>query len=124
MAAKTQLSDLQLAVVRRLWARGEATVAEVHGDLLAPRGLAPATVATVMTRLEKDGVLARRREGRQYLYRALVSEDELKRGQVRSLVERLFGGRAEGLLAHLVRAGDVDEGDLERISTLLARGAD
>ena len=48
---KTQLSELQLAVMRVLWRRREATTAEVVADLAAERGLAHTTVATLLTRL-------------------------------------------------------------------------
>ena len=60
--SKTQLTDLQLDLMRVLWERGEATVAEVR-DELAGRDLALTTVATVLSRLEKQDVVARRMEG-------------------------------------------------------------
>ena len=63
-----QLTDLQLDVVRVLWRRGEASVADVRDDLVE-RDLATTTVGTILTRLEKQGVVARRKRGRHYLYR-------------------------------------------------------
>ena len=51
------LSELQLDVMRVLW-RGEASVAEVAAALADSRGLAHTTVATVLTRLGRRGVVA------------------------------------------------------------------
>ncbi|HUD43410.1 MAG TPA: BlaI/MecI/CopY family transcriptional regulator [Dokdonella sp.] len=112
------LSDLQLDVMRTLW-RGEATVADVVAALAASRDLAHTTVATLLTRLEKRGVVAVRREGRQLLYSARVSESQVRRSMVSGLIQSLFRGDARALLAHLVSEDDVAPDDLERVRALL-----
>lgn len=112
------LSDLQLDVMRALW-RGEASVADVVTALADSRDLAHTTVATLLTRLEKRGVVAVRREGRQLLYSARVSESQVRRSMVSGLIQSLFRGDARALLAHLVSEDDVAPDDLERVRTLL-----
>ena len=57
------LSELQLDLMRVLW-RGEASVADVAAALAQSRGLAHTTVATLLTRLAKRGIVAQRRDGR------------------------------------------------------------
>ncbi|MEO7795997.1 MAG: BlaI/MecI/CopY family transcriptional regulator [Thermoanaerobaculia bacterium] len=116
---KTQLSDLQLAVMRVLWNRGEAATAEVVADLAAARGLAHTTVATLLTRLEKRGVVAQRRDGRTWIYRALMSEAEVQRSMVADLVASLFKGDSAALVAHLVSADEVATDDLAAIRARL-----
>jgi BlaI family penicillinase repressor len=120
-SAKVHLSELQLDVVRELWRRGEASTAEVAEALAASRGLAHTTVATLLARLEKRGVLSQRRDGRNLLYRALVSEDDVRRSMVSALVSSLFQGDPAALVAHLVSADEVAPGDVERARALLAR---
>ena len=112
---KTQLSELQLAVMGVLWRRGEASTAEVVADLAAERGLAHTTVATLLTRLEKRGVVAQRRDGRTWIYSARLSEAEAQRSMVADLVASLFQGDSSALVAHLVSADEVSPGDLARI---------
>lgn len=116
---KTQLSDLQLAVLRVLWSRGEATTADVVADLADERGLAHTTVATLLTRLEKRGVVAQRRDGRTWIYSARLSETEVQRSMVADLVASLFGGDSTALVAHLVSADEVSAGDLAAIRARL-----
>lgn len=113
------LSELQLDVMRVLW-RGESSVAEVAAVLAENRGLAHTTVATVLTRLAKRGVVAARRDGRQLVYRAAVSEPQVRRSMVADLVQSLFKGDPRALLAHLVSEKDVAPGDLARVQALLA----
>lgn len=117
------LSDLQLDLMRVLW-RGEASVADVAAALEPGRPLAHTTVATVLARLARRGVVAARRDGRQLVYRALVSESQVRRTMVSGLVQSLFGGDPRALLAHLVREEDVAQGDLARIRALLAADED
>jgi BlaI family transcriptional regulator, penicillinase repressor len=114
------LSDLQLDVMRVLW-RGEASVADVAAALSAERGLAHTTVATLLTRLARRGAVALRRDGRQLYYRALVSEPQVRRTMVGDLIQTLFRGDPQALLAHLVSERDVAPGDLERVRALLAQ---
>ena len=121
---KTQLSELQLAVMRVLWSRGEATTAEVVADLAAQRGLAHTTVATLLTRLEKHGVVAQRRDCRTWVHRALLSEAEVQRSMVAGLVAALFAGDSAALVAHLVREDEVTPGDLAAIRARLEESAE
>jgi BlaI family penicillinase repressor len=120
MTPPLELSELQLAVMRALWERGKATVADVHGALEPERGLALTTVATVLTRLEKAGLVAHRAAGRHYVYRPLVSEEKVRRAMVSVLTDRLFEGDAAALVSHLLGAGEIRTGDLARVKRLIA----
>jgi predicted transcriptional regulator len=117
------LSELQADVMRVLWQRGETSTADVAEALAASRGLAHTTVATLLTRLEKRGAVESRRDGRQLVYRARVSEDAVRRTMVSGLIDSIFGGDANALVAHLVSESEVAPGDLERIRRMLAKGA-
>lgn len=116
-----QLSDLQLAILRVLWQREEATVAEVQEALRGDRDLALTTVATVLTRLHRRGVVGRRTEGRQFVYRAEVGEADVRRSMVSALTERLFEGDPAALVNHLIQEGEIDARQLARLKRLLSR---
>jgi len=119
MAPSLELSELQLAVMRVLWQKKKAAVAEVQEALKSERDLALTTVATVLTRLEKAGLVAHRASGRHYLYRPLVSEEEVRRSMVSVLAERLFEGDVAALVSHLVNAREIEPGDLARVRQLI-----
>ncbi len=118
--APIQLSDLQLDILRVLWRAGEATVSEVHSALAEHRTLAATTVSTLLKRLEKYGRVTHRTEGRQFIYRASLSEEEAKHSMLSELTTRLFAGDVSELLNHLLRAQEMQPGDLERIKQLIA----
>ena len=116
-----RLADLQLAIMRVLWERGEAAASEVHEALWGERGLAPTTIATMLAKMERKGVVTHRRDGRRFLYRAAVTEDEVRRSMVGELTERLFQGDAAALMSHLLAEHDLDAGELARIKDLITR---
>lgn len=115
-------SELQLALMRVLWQRGEASVGEVAEAVASERGLAHTTVATVLTRLAARGAVEARREGRQLVYRAVVSEPQVQKSMVGALIQRLFSGDPNALLAHLVSETGSAQGDLARVKALLEKG--
>ncbi len=114
-----QLTNLQMAVMNVLWQQGEATVAQVHASLQQEHGLAPTTVATMLSRLEKYGILTHRTQGRQYVYRPLVSQHEARRSRLAQVVDQFFRGNPADLVYHLISEAEVDDEDLERIVALI-----
>ena len=116
----TSLTDLQLAIMRILWDRAEATVVEVQTRLRPERDLAQTTIATLLSRLEKRGVVEHRLDGRQFVYRPLVTEQEVRRSMVSELTTLLFDGRPEALMSHLLRSREMAPGDLDRVKRMIA----
>ena len=115
-----RLGDLQHAIMRVLWAKQEASVAEVHRSLLAERGLAPTTIATMLKKMEAKGVVRHREEGRRYLYSPTISERGVRRSMVGELTRRLFDGRPSDLVSHLLDEHELDPGELDALKRLIA----
>jgi predicted transcriptional regulator len=102
-----------------LWGSGEATVAQVHRALGDDRALT--TIATMLSKMEKKGVVTHREEGRQFVYRSTVSEAEVQRTMVASLTDRLFEGDVTALVSHLLTEQEIDVDELERLQELIDR---
>jgi BlaI family penicillinase repressor len=102
MTEQHSFTALQLAILRVLWERGEATVNEIWEALHDERGLAQTTLATMLSRLEKRGAVGHRTDARQYVYRALVTEDAARHSMVSELTARLFEGDVPALVSHLL----------------------
>jgi predicted transcriptional regulator len=72
------LHELEADIMESLWAGGEMTVREVMDELNAQSSpeRAYTTFMTVMARLDRKGLLTRRREGKTDIYRAVMTRDE------------------------------------------------
>jgi predicted transcriptional regulator len=69
--------------------------------------------------MQDKGVVAHRREGRQFVYRAVVREEDVQRTMVGDVVQRLFGGDPSALISHLVEEGEIDADELKALSQTL-----
>ena len=118
------LTELQLAILKVLWDRREATVLDLHDALRGERRIAQSTVATLLTRMEKKGLVSHRTEGRQYVYAASVDENRVRHSVVADFTDlagRLFEGDVATMVSHLLTAQEVESSDLARIRELVDR---
>jgi BlaI family transcriptional regulator, penicillinase repressor len=114
-----QLSDLQIAILRVLWKQGQATAAEVHQTLNAQRELAPTTVSTLLSRLERKGLVRHGTDGRRYIYEAVVAEREVRRSMLARLTDQFFRGDPAALVSHLIQDRDISPDELADVRRLV-----
>ena len=115
-----RLGDLQLKIMKRLWDRGEATVADVHQVLGRERDLAYTTVATMLRKMEARGLVKHRTEGRSFIYRPAIAADAVTRGMADHLLEGLFEGSLADLVSHLLTTREVSREELSKLEKLIA----
>src|SRR5512140_1626633 len=111
------LTDLQLALLGVLWDRREATIGEVHESLRDHTDVTRKTVATLMSRLEKRGVVRHRTVGNEGVYTATVS----RRVVLISRMVAVLGAVFESPAPHIVERGEVRAGDVARLRSLLRK---
>ena len=114
------LTDQQLAILSVVWGRGEATANEIHQALEEDAGLARGTIGTMLHRLERQGILAHRSEGREFWYRARVTREEVKAARVEGLLGGLFGGDLTAMVSFAVSKSGARKGDVEKLRKMLA----
>lgn len=114
-----RLGELQHAIMRVLWSQGEGTVAEVHAALVDDHERALTTIATMLSKMEKKGVVAHRLEGRQFVYRPTVSEEQVARTMVADLTRQVFRGDLTALVSHLLSEQDIEPDELTRLRELV-----
>lgn len=121
MSEALGLTDLQIELMRVLWAAGEASVVQVHRALGKSRDIAQPTVATLLSRLEKKGAVTHRLDGRTFIYRPLVSEAEVRRSMLSQLADRLFGGDVPQLINQLLSERTIAPDDLAAVKAMIER---
>ena len=120
MSEQHTLGELQLAIMRVIWRCGEATVADVQEALRQERGLALTTIATMLQKMEKKGVVVHRTEGRRFIYRPTISEAQVRTSMVEELTERLFGGDSSALVVRLIEKQHTTAAELAEIKEKIA----
>lgn len=114
-----RISDAEHTVMEALWARSPLTANEVADAVAPARGWSLATVKTLLSRLVAKQAVQTEPEGKRFLYSPVLERDAYVGGESQRLVDRLFGGRAAPLFAHLAEAEALTEADIAEIEALL-----
>lgn len=119
MEELSDLTELQLKLLRILWDEGEATVRGVMRSLAPDRDLARSTVATLLSRLEDRGVITHREVDRRYLYRATVGREVVRRTLLSDLARDVFQGDVPALVHQLLSLDGVEADDIRRVRRMI-----
>ena len=95
------LGNFELEIMHVIRDRGKATVQEVKDVLSEAHPGAYSTFLTMMRRMENKGILEHEmhEDGRTYVYRPLISREEVSESMFQDMYERLFNGSSERLFS-------------------------
>ena len=119
MIVADRISDAEHAVMEALWHESPLSAVDVCERVCKERDWSMPTVKTLLGRLVTKGVVETQADGRRFLYTPLVARADYLGSESKRLVERLFGGRAAPLIAHLAESEALTDEDLTEIEELL-----
>ncbi len=117
------LTEAELRLMKILWRRGESAVNDLVAAMPEGETLAYNSVLTTIRILEQKGYVEHRQEGRAFVYRPCVAEQEASRSEVRHLMSRFFGDSRERLLLSLLGDEEVSAKELERLKEAIRNAA-
>lgn len=116
---------LEAVIMDRIWNRDAeiaTTVRDVFDELSAERGIAYTTVMSTMDNLHGKGWLTRQRDGKAYLYWAVMSREQHSARLMQEALEA--GGKSDVILSHfLERIGPEEAARLRTVLRRLKRRA-
>lgn len=113
----SQFTDRELDVMSILWKNGSGTVGEVREELADE--LAYTSVLSVLQTLEDKGFVRHETEGRAYRYHPLVAPEEAGVSALKRIVDKIYHGSTELLLAQLVAGRRLSAEELSRMRAML-----
>ncbi len=113
------LTEAELRLMDVLWQEGPSTVQQVLEALPGKSPLAYNSVLTTIRILEKKGYVRHIKDGRAYIYRALIEREEASRSEIRHLAHRFFQNSREMLVLNILEDRGVDAEELNRLRQLL-----
>ena len=109
------LTDGELRLMRVLWQQGSATVGVVVDALAGTRAPAYNTVLTMMRILEKKGYVRHRKEGRAFVFEAIIDEANARRSALRYMLDRFFNNSPGTLVLSLLEHEKVTDAELQQL---------
>jgi predicted transcriptional regulator len=112
-------TDAELEVLKVLWRLGPSTVREVHAVSQSTKPSQYTTTLRVMQIMADKRLLIRDESDRAHVYTPAVDREIVQREIVASLIDRVFGGSAEGLLVGILKARPASKKELARMRRML-----
>ena len=114
------LTEAELRLMKILWRRGESAVTDLVAALPDGESLAYNSVLTTIRILEQKGYVEHRQEGRAFVYRPCIEEQEASRSEVRHVLSRFFGDSRERLLLSLLGDDEISPEELQRLKDAIS----
>lgn len=115
-----RLPESELEIMLTLWHnKTPLTVGEITKILADAHGWKTATVHVLLDRLGEKGFVSCDKSGFKHLFDPLITEEEYRRGEEKTMMKRFFGGSAKNMIASLLNADSLTDDDLEELSAML-----
>ncbi|MCU1323431.1 MAG: transcriptional repressor, CopY family [Acidobacteriaceae bacterium] len=112
-------TEVELEILTSLWARGEATVREIHDDVSQQRALGYTSVLKTIQIMTEKGLVQRTEAGKAHIYRTTATQEDTQSQLLRDLSERLFAGSASQLAMHALAMQPANSDELAEIRKLI-----
>ena len=114
-----QISDAEWQVMKIIWMQGEQTSTDLIKVLEKRFSWSKSTIQTLLARLVEKECLTREKQGKSFVYSALLTLDDSRGLMVQDIKDKLCSRRIKLLLADLIKECDFTHADLNQLQQVL-----
>ncbi|EFN99334.1 conserved hypothetical protein [Streptococcus mitis SK564] len=115
-----QISDAEWQVMKIIWMQGEQTSTDLIRVLAERFDWSKSTIQTLLARLVEKECLTRKKEGKSFVYSALLTLDQSRDLLVQDIKDKVCSRRIKNLLADLITECDFTQADLEDLEAVIS----
>lgn len=115
-----QISDAEWQVMKIIWMQGEQTSTDLIKVLAERFDWSKSTIQTLLARLVEKECLTRKKEGKFFVYSALLTLDQSRDLLVQDIKDKVCSRRIKNLLADLITECDFTQADLEDLEAVIS----
>ena len=115
-----QISDAEWQVMKIIWMQGEQTSTDLIRVLSERFDWSKSTVQTLLARLVEKECLTRKKEGKSFVYSALLTLDQSRDLLVQDIKDKVCSRRIKNLLGDLIVECDFTLSDLEGLEVVIS----
>ena len=113
-----QISDAEFEVMDIIWKYAPISTNEITDRLAKTKDWSPKTIYTMLSRLEKKGVIVHEKESRVFVYTPCVKKDDYLAAESRTLATRFFDGAMKQMVVSFLDQKDLTPEDLDEFLKL------
>lgn len=119
MSKIPQISEMEWIIMKILWEDSPITANEVIDNLGDSTEWSDKTIRTFLNRLVKKEAISYKRNGREYLYFPIVSENQCIREENKTFLNRVYNGALNTMFAKFIEEEDLNEDEIEELKRML-----
>ena len=116
-----QISDAEWQVMKIIWMQGEQTSTDFIKVLEKRFSWSKSTIQTLLARLVEKECLTREKQGKSFVYSALLTQEDSKKLLVQDIKDKLCSRKIKQLLADLIEECDFTLADLEGLEEVISK---
>ena len=116
-----QISDAEWQVMKIIWMQGEQTSSDLIKVLEKRFSWSKSTIQTLLARLVEKECLTREKQGKSFIYSALLTQEDSKKLLVQDIKDKVCSRRMKQLLADLIKECDFTLADLEGLEEVISK---
>ena len=114
-----KISEAEWQVMKVLWDKSPLTANDIVEKLANEIDWNPRTIKTLLNRLMNKNALGVQQEGRVYYYYPLVSREECARYERENLLQRVYSGALQPLLAAFLQDQKLSKQEIDELKQIL-----
>ena len=114
---ENKIYDSELKIMEILWSGGEQTAKDIALQAADQAGWSKTTTYTVLKKCVEKGLVERSEPG--FRCRPLISREDIQQRETRELIDRMYGGSADRLVASLLEGKALSAGEIARLRRLV-----
>ena len=119
MSNLPQISDAEFEVMDVIWKYAPISTNEITDSLAKKKDWSPKTICTMLSRLEKKGVIVHEKESRVFVYTSCVKRDDYLAAESLTLADRFFDGAMKQMVVSFLDQRDLTPEDLDELQSIL-----
>lgn len=114
-----QISNAEFEVMDVIWKYAPVSTNEIADRLTRVKTWSPKTVFTMLSRLEKKGVITHEKQGRVFVYTSCVSKEDYLEAESHSLVSRFFDGAMNRMVVSFLSKQELSADEVNELQQIL-----
>jgi len=115
-----RLPDSELDIMLVLWnGHPDMSRSEIEEVVNEKRSLAPTTILSLLSRLEKKKVVSVKKEGKKNLYRALITQEEYQINESSNILDKLYNNSVKNFVVSLYEGKKFSHDELAELKAFI-----
>lgn len=114
-----KISDSEWEVMKIIWQNDSITSTKIINELQEKTNWKASTIKTLINRLLNKEAISFTKEGKEYYYFSIVSEEECIREESESFLNKVFNGSLNSMLVNFVKSQKLTRDELDELRSIL-----